>query len=161
MKNNYSKILNIIVSVGIGLTLIMLAGLPFILGALSKSASINMESKYVIIITGGIYICAVPYVIALFNLKKLCLHITSKNPFSESIPKLINNIAYCSFSEVILFNLMNIIFYFIFNIYFYALTILPCVLITFLSIAIGVFALVSSKLFEMTIDIKDENDRTI
>lgn len=161
MKNNYSKILNIIVSVGIGLTLIMLAGLPFILGALSKSASINMESKYVIIITGGIYICAVPYVIALFNLKKLCSHITSKNPFSESIPKLINNIAYCSFSEVILFNLMNIIFYFMFNIYFYALTILLCVLITFLSLAIGVFALVSSKLFEMTIDIKDENDRTI
>ncbi|WP_434796486.1 DUF2975 domain-containing protein [Terrisporobacter vanillatitrophus] len=161
MKNNYSKILNIIVSVGIILTLIMLAGLPFILGALSKSASINIESKYITVMTVSIYICATPYVIALFNLKKLCSHITSKNPFSESIPKLINSIAYCSFSEVILFNLMNIIFYFVFNIYFYALTILPCVIVSFLSLAIGVFALVSSKLFEMTIDIKDENDRTI
>lgn len=161
MKNNYSKILNIIVSVGIILTLIMLAGLPFILGALSKSASINIESKYITVMTVSIYICATPYVIALFNLKRLCSHITSKNPFSESIPKLINNIAYCSFSEVILFNLMNIIFYFVFNIYFYALTILPCVIVSFLSLAIGVFALVSSKLFEMTIDIKDENDRTI
>lgn len=161
MKNNYSKILNIIVSVGIVLTLIMLAGLPFILGALSKSASLNMESRYVMILTSGIYICAVPYVIALFNLKRLCSHITSKNPFSDSIPKLINNIAYCSFSEVIIFNLMNIVFYFVFNIYFYGITVLLCVLITFLSLAIGVFALVSSKLFEMTIDIKDENDRTI
>lgn len=161
MKNNYSKILNIIVSVGIILTLIMLAGLPFILGALSKSASINIESKYITVMTVSIYICATPYVIALLNLKKLCSHITSKNPFSESIPKLINSIAYCSFSEVILFNLMNIIFYFVFNIYFYALTILPCVIVSFLSLAIGVFALVSSKLFEMTIDIKDENDRTI
>lgn len=161
MKNNYSKILNIIVSVGIILTLIMLAGLPFILGALSKSASINIESKYITVMTMGIYICAAPYVIALFNLKKLCSHITSKNPFSQSIPKLINNIAYCSFSEVIIFNLINIIFYFIFNIYFYALTILPCVIVSFLSLAIGVFALVSSKLFVMTIDIKDENDRTI
>lgn len=161
MKNNYSKILNIIVSVGIILTLIMLAGLPFILGALSKSASINIESKYITVMTVSIYICATPYVIALFNLKKLCSHITSKNPFSESIQKLINSIAYCSFSEVILFNLMNIIFYFVFNIYFYALTILPCVIVSFLSLAIGVFALVSSKLFEMTIDIKDENDRTI
>ena len=161
MKNNYSKILNIIVSVGIILTLIMLAGLPFILGALSKSASINIQSKYITVMTVIIYICATPYVIALFNLKKLCSHITNKNPFSESIPKLINNIAYCSFSEVILFNLMNIIFYFIFNIYFHALTILPCVIVSFLSLAIGVFALVSSKLFEMTIDIKDENDRTI
>ncbi|MEW9078459.1 DUF2975 domain-containing protein [Terrisporobacter glycolicus] len=161
MKNSYSKILNIIVSAGIILTLIMLAGLPFILGALSKSASINIESKYVTVMTVGIYICAAPYVIALFNLKKLCSHITSKNPFSQSIPKLINNIAYCSFSEVILFNLINIIFYFVFNIYFYALTILPCVIVSFLSLAIGVFALISSKLFEMTIDIKDENDRTI
>lgn len=161
MKNSYSKILNIIVSAGIILTLIMLAGLPFILRALSKSASINIESKYVTVMTVGIYICAAPYVIALFNLKKLCSHITSKNPFSQSIPKLINNIAYCSFSEVILFNLINIIFYFVFNIYFYALTILPCVIVSFLSLAIGVFALISSKLFEMTIDIKDENDRTI
>lgn len=85
MKNNYSKILNIIVSVGIVLTLITLSALPFILGAYSKNAAINLESKYVTTITMGIYICAIPYVVAL----------------------------------------------------------------------------VSSKLFEMTIDIKDENDRTI
>ncbi len=161
MKNNYSKILNIIVSVGIGLTLILLAGIPFILGALSKSSDLNMESKYVIILTGGIYVCAVPYVIALFNLKKLCSHITSKNPFSESIPKIIKNIAYCAFSEVVLFNLVNILLYFVYDIYLYALTILPCVLVSFVSLAIGVFALVSSKLFEIIIDIKDENDRTI
>lgn len=161
MKNNYSRILNIIVLVGIGLTLVLLADLPFILGALSKSLSISVQSQYVLIITGGIYICAIPYIIALINLKKLCSHITSKNPFSKNIPKFINNIAYCSFSEVILFNLINIIFYLIFNIYFYGLTILLCTLITFLSLAIGIFALVSSKLFEMTIDIKDENDKTI
>lgn len=161
MKNNYSKILNIIVSVGIGLTLALLAGLPFVLGALSKSPSLDMESKFIIIITMGIYICAIPYIIALFNLKKLCYHITSKNPFSKSIPKIINNIAYCALSEVVLFNLMNILLYLIYDIYLYALTILPCVLVSFVSLAIGVFALVSSKLFEMTIDIKDENDRTI
>lgn len=161
MKNNYSKILNIIVLVGICLTLILLAGFPFILGALSKSSSMNVESKFIVIISLGIYICAVPYIIALFKLKRLCSHITSKNPFCESIPKLITNIAYCAFSEVFLFNIMNILFYLIFDIYFYGITILLCILITFLSIAIGVFALVSSKLFEMTLDIKDENDRTI
>ena len=71
MKNNFSKILNIIVSVGIGLTLILLAGVPFILGALSKSSEIAIEPKFIIIITGGIYICAIPYIIALLNLKIL------------------------------------------------------------------------------------------
>lgn len=161
MKNNFSKILNIIVSVGIGLTLILLAGVPFILGALSKSSEIAIEPKFIIIITGGIYICAIPYIIALLNLKKLCTHITSKNPFSKSVPKHINNIAYCAFSEVIIFDVMNIIFYFAFNIYLYAITIFSCIIVSFLSLAIGVFALVSSKLFEMTIEIKDENDKTI
>lgn len=161
MKNNYSKILNVIVLGGIGLTLVLLASLPFTLASLSKDSSISIQSQYILIITGGIYICAIPYIIALVNLKKLCSHITSKNPFSKNIPKFINNIAYCSFSEVIIFNLINIILYSIFNIYFYGFTILICILITFLSLAIGVFALVSSRLFEMTIDIKDENDKTI
>ena len=157
MKKNYSKILNIIVVVGIILTLILLAGIPFILGALSKSLDINIQSKFIINITVGIYICALPYVTALFNLKKLCTHMTSKNPFS----KYINNIAYCALSEVVIFNLMNIIFYFAFDIYLYAITILSCILVSFLSLAIGVFALVSSKLFERVIEIKDENDKTI
>ena len=155
MKKNYSKILNIIVVVGIILTLILLAGIPFILGALSKSLDINIQSKFIINITVGIYICALPYVTALFNLKKLCTHMT------KSIPKYINNIAYCALSEVVIFNLMNIIFYFAFDIYLYAITILSCILVSFLSLAIGVFALVSSKLFERVIEIKDENDKTI
>ena len=54
MKNNFSKILNIIVSVGIGLTLILLAGVTFILGALSKSSEIAIEPKFIIIITFAI-----------------------------------------------------------------------------------------------------------
>lgn len=83
------------------------------------------------------------------------------SPFSKSVPKHINNIAYCAFSEVIIFDVMNIIFYFAFNIYLYAITIFSCIIVSFLSLAIGVFALVSSKLFEMTIEIKDENDKTI
>ncbi|SCH46076.1 MULTISPECIES: DUF2975 domain-containing protein [unclassified Romboutsia] len=161
MKNNYSKILNIIVLVGILLTIMLLAGIPFILGALSKSADIGIESKFIVTITGGVYICALPYVVALFNLRRLCKYITSKDAFSRSIPKYINNIAYCAFSEVIIFNLMNIIFYFAFDIYLYAITIFSCVIVSFLSLAIGVFALISSKLFERVIEIKDENDKTI
>ncbi|WP_455537937.1 DUF2975 domain-containing protein [Terrisporobacter sp.] len=161
MKNKYSKTLNIIVMVGIGLTLLLLLGIPFILGAISKSADIGIKSRFIITITLGIYICAIPYVLALFNLKKLCTHITSKNPFSNGIPSIINNIAYCTFSEVIIFNLMNLIFYHVFGIYLYAITVLSCIIVTFLSIAIGIFALVSSELFKITIDMKDENDKTI
>ena len=161
MKNYNLKILNTIASIGIALTFVLLICLPFILGAFNKITFIYVDSKFIFIITLGIYICAIPYVVALLNLKRLCFYITSNNPFSRSIPKLINNIAYCAFSEVILFNLMNMIFYFLFNLYFYGLTILFCVVVSFLSLAIGVFAFISSKLFENIIDIKYENDMTI
>ena len=56
---------------------------------------------------------------------------------------------------------MNVVFYFVFDIYFYAITILSSIIVSFLSLAIGVFALVSSKLFKKVIEIKDENDKTI
>lgn len=161
MKNKYSKILNIIVTIGIILTVILISAMPFIMQTLSKSISLSMESNKIVVISLGTYICSIPYIIALLNLKRLCSLISDKNPFSHKIPKVINNIAYCAFSEVLLFNLMNVLLYFIYNIYFYGFTILVCVLVSFLSLAIGFFAIVSSKLFEKTIEIKDENDWTI
>ena len=48
--------------------------------------------------------------------------------------------------------------YFAFGIYFYAIIIFSSVIVSFISLAIGVFALVSSKLFERVIEIKDENE---
>ena len=161
MEKFYSKVLNIIVSVGIVLTILLLAIIPFVLGALSKSAEIGIQYKYVIVMTVGIYICAIPYIAALLNLKKLCTYITGEESFSRNIPKYINKIAYYALSEVIIFNLMNVVLYFVFDIYFYAITILSSIIVSFLSLAIGVFALVSSKLFKKVIEIKDENDKTI
>ena len=49
MEKFYSKVLNIIVSVGIVLTILLLAIIPFVLGALSKSAEIGIQYKYVIV----------------------------------------------------------------------------------------------------------------
>lgn len=161
MEKFYSKVLNIIVSIGIVLTILLLAIIPFVLGALSKSAEIGIQYKYVIVMTVGIYICAIPYIAALLNLKKLCTYITGEEAFSRNIPKHINKIAYYALSEIIIFNLMNVVFYFVFDIYFYAITILISIIVSFLSLAIGVFALVSSKLFKKVIEIKDENDKTI
>lgn len=161
MEKFYSKVLNIIVSVGIVLTILLLAIIPFVLGALSKSSDIGIQYQNIIVITLGIYICAIPYIAALLNLKKLCTYITGEESFSRNIPKYINKIAYYALSEVIIFNLMNVVFYFVFDIYFYAITILSSIIVSFLSLAIGVFALVSSKLFKKVIEIKDENDKTI
>ena len=57
MKKNYSKILNIIVVVGIILTLILLSGIPFILGALSKSSDIYTVKIYNKYNSRNLYLC--------------------------------------------------------------------------------------------------------
>ena len=160
-KLNNSKILNTIITTGITLTLLLLILIPLFLTAMFKTDSSFMKSNLVTIISIGIYICAIPYVLALIYLKKLCKLITDKNPFSKDIPNIIRKIAYCSFSELILFNLVNLYLSYFYGVYLYALTIMSCLLVSFISLSIGFFALVSSKLFEITLGIKDENDKTI
>ena len=73
MKKDYSSnILNSIVVIGIILTLIALLAMPLILTAMLKSGLGIVGSSLPMNISIVIYICAAPYVIALFILKKLC-----------------------------------------------------------------------------------------
>lgn len=160
-KNASSKVLNIIVTVGIILTLLVLLATPLTITAYFKSAFSMLNQNLVMGITVCIYICALPYMIALFNLKKLCKLIVNNNPFSIDAPKSLKTISICAFSEVLLFNGCVIFITYYYNIYLYILTIAPMIIVTFISIAIGFLSFVLSKLFEIAIEIKDENDKTI
>ena len=162
MKKDFSsKILNNIVLVGISLTLLLLLFIPLGLTAVFKSGLGVVESNMPMIISIGIYICAVPYVYALVQLKKLCGLVAQKEPFSRDIPVYLKKISICAFSEIVIFNLVVIVLSYFFNLYLYALTILPAVIVSFVSLAIGFLSMVLGKLFEMAIDIKEENDKTI
>ncbi|MDU1540780.1 MAG: DUF2975 domain-containing protein [Paeniclostridium sordellii] len=162
MNNSISsKILNNIILVGIILTFIVLLFIPLGLTAAFKSSLGIVGSNMPMIISISIYICAIPYVIALFNLKKLCKLIDKKEPFSKNIPKYLKTISICAFSEIFIFNIVQIGLYYFFGIYLYALTIIPSVVVSFISLAIGFLSLVLGKLFVMAIEIKDENDKTI
>lgn len=160
-KERNSKILNSIVLVGIALTVLILMSVPLVLTASFKSDQELMNSGVVGGITMLIYMCALPYVVALALLKKLCKLMSNKNPFSREIPSLIKKIGMCAFSEVLLFNLATVAAYYVYGIYLYSLTIMSCIIVSFVSIAIGFFSLVSANLFEMSIEIKEENDKTI
>lgn len=160
-KDRNSKILNSIVLLGIIITLLMLIGTPLVLTAMFKSDKELMNSNFVSTMTVLIYACAAPYVGALVLLKKLCKLMSNKNPFSREIPILIKKIGMFAFSEVLIFNGAAIAAYYMYDVYLYALTIMPCIIVSFVSIAIGFFALVSANLFEMSIEIKEENDKTI
>lgn len=156
-----SKILNILVTTGIVLTLLSLAATPLILTAFFKSALSMTSTNLDLIVAISIYVCAIPYVAALFDLKKVCKLFATDNYFSEKIPMYLKRISIYAFSEVILFNGAAIFLYYFFDVYLYALTVVPCVIISFVSISIGLLCLVLSKLYAVVNEIKDENDQTI
>lgn len=155
-----SKILNLLVIFGIAITVLVLIFTPLVLTAFFKTQEVY-NSNLPTVISISIYICAIPYLVALVYLKKLCNLMGSSDAFSRKIPKVIKWIGISAFSEVILFNLVNIGLYYFYGLYFYALTVLSCTIVTFISIVIGFFAFVSSGLFNRVIEIKEENDATI
>ncbi|MEG1131580.1 MAG: DUF2975 domain-containing protein [Romboutsia sp.] len=162
MKNSMtSKILNIIVLLGITITCILLLGTPLIVTAFFKSNYSILDHRLVMIVVACIYLCGIPYVIALFNLKRLCGLIAKNNPFSDKIVKSLKQISICAFSEIFIF--IGCIWYLKNHVDFFehSLWIGPFIAIAFVAITIGLLALVASELFKLFINIKDENDKTI
>lgn len=162
MKTNFNpKILNIIVILGISITCILVFGTPFIVAAFLKSQFSILDHDLVTTISAYLYLLEAPYVIALFKLKKLCSLVVKNNPFSIETVKSLKAISICAFSELIIFigcekyldysveGFKNIPLGF------------PIVALTIICLTIGFLCVVLSQLFEIAIEIKDENDKTI
>ncbi|MFL8712119.1 DUF2975 domain-containing protein [Clostridioides sp. GD02377] len=160
-KNLSSKILNNIVLVGIILTLLSLILVPLVLTTYFKSGVGITDTNMPTVISVAIYICAIPYIVSLFILKKLCKLLAINKPFSKEIPKDLKKISVCAFSEIFIFNFVVIILYYFYDVYLYAITIIPSVIVSFVSLSIGFLTLVLSILFKKIIEIKEENDKTI
>ncbi|WBW96786.1 DUF2975 domain-containing protein [Oceanirhabdus sp. W0125-5] len=160
-KNPIPRILHMIVILGITLTCIVLLGAPAITTAFLKSRFSMSDGKLVITIATCIYFCAVPYVIALFKLKKLSSLVVNNNPFSMESVKSLNVISICAFIEIIIF--IACTSYLKYSVEFFKNIILggPYIVLAFLCVTIGLLCLVLSQLFEIAIKIKEENDQTI
>lgn len=162
MKSNItSKIINILVICGIGITLLALLATPLVLTAFLKSALSVLDQGLVMTITVCIYLCAVPYIVALFSLKKICKIVVKNNPFTIDTAKQLKIIAFCAFSEIILFNGASLYFVFAKDAFLMALTIIPMIFVTFISLVIGFAGLTLAQVFEQAAEIKQENDETI
>lgn len=156
-----SKILNGLVIIGIILTILALIGIPLVLTAFFKSSSMKLSAPNIKwILTACIYLCAVPYVTALFKLKKICKLLTGENSFSPIISKEFQVIAICAFAEAIIYILSNLFLYTVFDFYLYAVTIIPLIIVVFLAVTIGFLCLVMSNIFKRAAEIKEENDLT-
>ncbi|GAA0085893.1 DUF2975 domain-containing protein [Clostridium sp. CTA-7] len=162
MKKNLNyKILNFLVLLGICITLLMLLGTPLITTALLKSEYSLLDKNLVIKISTCIYLCAVPYVIALFNLKKICKLVAKNNAFSLNIVNSLKIISFCSFSEIIIFIMSTTYLKYSTDFFRNALLLGPIFIVIFIGTTIGFLFLVLSQLFKIFIEIKDENDKTI
>lgn len=99
-----SKILNGLVIVGIILTILALISIPLLLTAFFKTSGMKVEiSNMKWILTACIYLCAVPYLIALFKFKRICKLLTSENSFSPIISKEFQILAICAFAEACIY----------------------------------------------------------
>ncbi len=162
MKNNSNpKILSMILTLGISITCILILGTPLIATAFFKSQFALLDHSLVTVVTTCIYLCAVPYVISLLKLKKLCSLVVKNNPFSIESVKSLNVISICSFSEIIIF--IGCVKYLEHSVEFFKYIIFggPIIVVTFICVTIGFLCLVLSQLFEIAIQIKEENDKTI
>lgn len=149
-KTINAKILNILVTLGIILTLLGLIATPLITTAFFKSALLQPNSPLIIVIVACIYLCSVPYVIALIKLRKICNLIGENDLFSIDATKSLRIISICAFSEIILFDGCAIYLLCIYDVFLYALSIMPIILVTFISLVIGFIALSSAQFLEQT-----------
>lgn len=161
MNKNIIKITNGLVMVGILLTILALISLPLVMTAFFKSDLAMTNTNLDMVAVVAIYICAIPYLIALFSLKKMCKLLLLNKPFSSDMPKQLKRISKCAFIELLLFNLTTVVLFVVFDIYLYAFTIGSCLVVSFVSLVMGLLSFVFANLFNSAIEIKNENDYTV
>ncbi|WP_195940020.1 DUF2975 domain-containing protein [Romboutsia sp. 1001713B170131_170501_G6] len=162
IKSLNSKILNVIILIGIFITGVLLLATPMISIALFKTQiPISQLNSIMINVSICVYLCFIPYMISLFKLKKLCRLIIKNIPFTMASSKALKTISICSFSEIIIFSgCLLYLKYFV--IPFNDTLIIPAIIVvTFVCLVIGLLCLTLSQLFETATKIKDENDKTI
>lgn len=160
-KKFIPKILNTIVVLGISITCILILANPLIITAFLKSQYSLLNHEIVITISTCIYFLGVPYIIALFKLKKLCGLVVKNNPFSIESVKSLKIISMCSFSELLI--IIGCEKYLDYSVKGFKNIPLgfPIAALTIICLTIGFLCIVLSQLFEMAIKIKEENDETI
>ncbi|KIL74640.1 DUF2975 domain-containing protein [Pseudobacillus badius] len=154
-------VLHAVLVFGIIVTFILLIGTPMIVTAFFKSQYGLLNSYLVLNVSIYIYICAAPYMISLFKLRKLSSLVIKNTPFSDESVKSLKTIAACSFSEVVLF--VACVSALKYSVEFFKYTVWggPIIVVTFIGVTIGLLCTVLAKLFEVAIEIKTENDQTI
>lgn len=160
-KNSVAKILNGIVIIGISITLILILANPLIVTAFLKSHYSILNNKLVLNISTCIYLLSIPYIIALFKLKKLCSLVIKSTPFSIEIVRSLKTISKCSFIELFIILICKKYLDYAIEGFNKIPLLLPITALIIICLTIGFLCIILSQLFELAIEFKEENDKTI
>ena len=143
-------VLNGLVIAGIVLTLLAVLASPFIIVAIIKAGEFSALPPYTWILTSAsVYVCAVPYLAALIELKLICSRIFTDKAFSMGTAKKFRNIGICAFAELLIFSVDQAVLCSMLGIYelmgFYYL---PVFVFVFVCIVAGVLAFAMSGVFK-------------
>lgn len=153
-------VLNGLVIAGIVLTLLAVLASPFIIVAIIKAGEFSALPPYTwILTTASVYVCAVPYMAALIELKLICSRIFTDKAFSLGTAKKFRNIGICAFAELLVFAVDQAVLCSMLGIYeLMGLYYLPVFVFAFVCVVAGVLAFAMSGVFKRAAVIKEEND---
>ncbi|MEW9077065.1 DUF2975 domain-containing protein [Terrisporobacter glycolicus] len=115
MNTSY-KILSTLLVLCMIITGVILFSLPSIIDAAFKGTTLLQLSNPNIVtgVTIGTYICSVPFVIALFLLKRLGKSLSSENQLIKKVSSIFKGISICAFIEFCLINIITFIIAFLY-----------------------------------------------
>lgn len=153
-KTLYSKLLNLFIIVGSVLALIALLAMPFMLSIYFNSHNIEIATNAPYVLSGGLDILAIPFFIALFQLKKIMKTLYGSEVFTNNISKAFSIVAVCAFVKAVLFVLVNFLMYLTLEIS----SVIICVACPFVAVTAGLLCMCMSVVFDKATKLKEEND---
>lgn len=151
------KALRIIVYIAMGLTALLMVFVPRIIHSyLFYQLYASENSLYTAMIV-YVYLCCVPFLLALFSVKRLCDVISNGNSFSEHSLKQLSHIVWCCYAEAAVNLLAALFFTLVYRVGIFTMSLL----IIGICGTIAIFATVLKELVKSAIRIREENELTI
>lgn len=151
------KVLRVIVYIAMGLTVLLMVFAPKIIHSYLFYSLFAADHSLYIAMIGYMYVCCLPFLFALFSVKRLCDVIADGDSFSERSLKQLSHIVWCCYVEAAI-NIVAIVFFsLVYNVGIFTVSLL----IVGVCGAIAIFATVLKELVKSAIRIREENELTI
>lgn len=127
---------------GLVLTAIALAVMPFVFGATFKSAELPPGEYDVLIATFLAYCCAIPYAMGLLTGLRIINLLACPNTDISNLVIKLRYLSYCFYSFSVIYLVIQLVLSCVYNVYMYALTIFPTIIIVLSGATLGVLSTV-------------------